>query len=206
MVLKTRFTDEEKIGLSTQEWELAEKYMRKHRTKAAISTVEALKLYELFLIGSSFHEIHNQFPQYEYAQIMLTAALRKWGIDRETMQSTLRDRVRAKVVKSVIDQVDFLTSMLSVANTQNLEQMRKYALDATAPLPQLRIKSIKDYKDITETLGKIVQGATPNAKSNNQSPMFDVLAPKHNDKGIKKKISNKNDDIDLSDLLDGEDE
>lgn len=208
MVLKRRFTDEEKIGLTSKEWELAEKYLRKHMTKSVVPDIEAIKLYEMYLIGCSFHEIHQSFPQYEYAQIMLTAALRKWGIDREAMQSTLRDRVKAKVVKSVIDQVDFLTSMLSVANTENLEQMRKYMLDASAPLPALRIKSIKDYKDITETLGKIVQGATPNAKSNHQSPIFDTLAPKFNkvEESKKKKKIAKDDDIDLADLLGGEDE
>jgi len=196
MALKRSFNDSEKFGLSTREIEIGEKYLRKHKTAGAIEEVASLKLYELFLIGSSFHEIHQQFPQFLVEQIILTAALRKWGMDREKMQSTLRDRVRAKVVKSVIEQVDFLTSMLSVANTEHIEEMRRYILDATGatPKPQLRIKSIKDYKEVTDTLGKIVQGATPSAKNNNTSPMFDTLAPQH------KKVENKKDDDDDFDL------
>ena len=198
MALKRSFNDNEKIGLSTQEIELGEKYLRKNKTAGAIDEVPSLKLYEMYLIGNSFSEIHQQFPQYELPQIILTAALRKWGSDRDAMQSSLRDRVRSKVVKSVIEQVDFLTSMLSVATTEHIDQMRNYILDATAPKPNLRIKSIKDYKEITETLGKIVQGATPSAKNNAMSPMFDALAPKL------KKIEPKkddDDDIDLDSLL-----
>jgi hypothetical protein len=199
MALKRDFNDDEKVGLTQREIELGEKYLRKHKTAGAIDDIEALKLYEMFLIGSSFHEIQQQFPQYEVGQIVLTAALKKWGVDREKMQGTLRDRVRAKVVKSVIEQVDFLTSMLSVANVEHLEEMRRYILDANSPKPSLRISSIKDYKEVTETLSKIVQGATPNAKNNSMSPMFDALAP-NNPKSIEKKKDD--DDIDLDSLLD----
>jgi len=178
MALKRSFSDEEKIGLSHQEVEIGEKYLRKNKTAGAIENIKALRLYEMYLIGCSFHEIHQQFPQYELGQIILTAALNRWGSDRDKMQGTLRDRVRAKVVKSVIDQVDFLTSMLGVASTEHLNQMRNYTIDpANEPTPSLRIKSIKEYKEVTETLAKIVQGATPDAKKNTMSPMFDALSP-----------------------------
>lgn len=198
MALKRNFNDDEKVGLSTREIELGEKYLRKNKTAGAIGEVESLKLYEMFLIGSSFNEIQQQFPSYDVDQIIMTAAIRKWGQDRERMQCTLRDRVKAKVVKSVIEQVDFLTSMLSVANTEHIDQMRQYILNANAPKPSLRIKSIKDYKEITDTLGKIVQGATPSAKNNNASPMFDVLAPQPIKFENKKK---DDDDIDLDAIL-----
>jgi hypothetical protein len=199
MALKRDFNEEEKVGLTQREIELGEKYLRKHKTAGAIDDIEALKLYEMFLIGSSMQEIQQQFPQYEVGQIVLTAALKKWGLDREKMQGTLRDRVRAKVVKSVIEQVDFLTSILSVANVEHLDEMRRYIMDANNPKPSLRISSIKEYKDVTETLAKIVQGATPNAKNNTMSPMFDALAPNH-PKSIEKKKDD--DDIDLDSLLD----
>lgn len=200
MALKRNFNDDEKIGLSQQEVEIGEKYLRKHKTAGAIDDVDSLKLYEMFLIGSSFNEIQQQFPQYELGEIILTAALKKWGQDRNRMQGTLRDRVRAKVVKSVIEQVDFLTSMLGVATAEHIEQMRNYILDPSAPKPSLRIKSIKEYKEVTDTLGKIVQGATPNAKNNAMSPMFDALAPQPKQVENKKKKDDE-DDIDLDALL-----
>jgi hypothetical protein len=200
MALKRNFNDEEKVGLSTREVEIGEKYLRKHKTAGAIEEIEALKLYEMFLIGSSFTEINHQFPQYELGQIIMTAALRKWGTDREKMQGTLRDRVRAKVVKSVIEQVDFLTSMLSVASAEHIEQMRDYILDSTSPKPNLRIKSIKEYKEVTDTLSKIVQGATPNARNNSTSPMFDTLAPQPKKK-VESKKKDDDGDIDLDALI-----
>lgn len=203
MALKRDFNDDEKIGLTQREIELGEKYLRKHKTAGAIDDVQSLKLYEMFLIGSSLHEIQQQFPEYEIGQIVLTAALKKWGMDRDKMQGTLRDRVRAKVVKSVIEQVDFLTSMLSVANVEHVDEMRKYILDQTNPKPSLRIKSIKDYKEVTEVLGKIVQGATPSAKNNSMSPMFDALAP-NGAKSLEKKKDD--DDIDLDSILNKDDE
>ena len=203
MALKRDFNDEEKIGLTQREIELGEKYLRKHKTAGAIGDIQALKLYEMFLIGSSLHEIQQQFPEYDIGQIVLTAALKKWGMDRDKMQGTLRDRVRAKVVKSVIEQVDFLTSMLSVANVEHVDDMRKYIIDPNNPKPSLRIKSIKDYKEVAEVLGKIVQGATPGAKNNNISPMFDALAPTTG-RNIEKKKDD--DDIDLDSLLDRDEE
>jgi hypothetical protein len=199
MALKRNFNDDEKIGLTQQEIDIGEKYLRQHKTAGAIAETESLGLFELFLIGQTFNEIHQQFPQYELGQIILTAALRKWGMDRNKMQTTLRDRVKAKVVKSVLEQVDFLTSMLSVATAEHVEQMREFILDpASNPAPNLRIKSIKEYKEVTETLAKIVQGATPSAKNNSTSPMFDALAPKKS-KLIPPKDRNP-EEIDLSSI------
>lgn len=203
MALKRNFSDEEKFGLTQQEIEAGEKYLRKNKTFGAIPSVESIKVYELFMVGCSFNEIHHQFPQYELGQIVLTAALQKWAHDREKMHSSLRDRVKAKVVKSVIEQTDFLTAMLSVASAEHMKQMRDYILDQNSPKPSLRITSIKDYKEITETLAKIVQGATPNAKDNKMSPMFDALAPQVEKKA---QISTpKEEEIDLDSLLKEED-
>ena len=198
MALKRNFSEEEKFGLTQQEIEAGEKYLRKNKTFGAIPSVESVKVYELYIIGCSFAEIQNQFPQYELGQIVLTAALQKWASDRERMHSTLRDRVKAKVVKSVIEQTDFLTAMLSVASAEHMKQMRDYILDPNSPKPSLRITSIKDYKEITETLAKIVQGATPNAKDNKMSPMFDALAPKEQKKP---EAAPKEKEIDLDELL-----
>lgn len=183
MALKRNFTDEEKHGLTQEEINLGEKYLRKNKTAGVIPEQESLKLFEMYLIGSSFNELHNQFPQYPVDRIIMTCALRGWAQDRDKMMHTLRDRVRAKVVKSVIDQVDFLTAMLSVSNAEHLAAMHKYAMDPTNnPKPDLRVTSIKEYKEVAETLYKIVAGATPGS-NNKTSPMFDALSnpPKRED-------------------------
>lgn len=174
MALKRHFTDKEKFGLTQEEIKIGEKYLRKFKTAGAVSETESYKLYEMYLVGCTFYEIHQQYPQYIVAQIILTAALRGWPMDREKMMGSLRDRVQAKVVKSVIEQVDFLTSMLSVSNAEHIPAMKKYVSDPeNNPKPDLSIDSIKEYKEVVDTLQKLVAGATSQNKKS--SAMFDTL-------------------------------
>lgn len=176
MALKKRLTQEERYGLSEEEIKLAEKYLRKHKTAGALKDLEAAKLFELYLLGDSLSKITQQFSQYSLGQVALTASLRGWPYDRDKMMHTLQDRVKAKVVKSVLEQVDFLTAMMSVANAEHLEAMVRYCQDPiNAPKPAMRINNIKEYKDVAETLYKIVAGATPSGDKNKKSPMFEAL-------------------------------
>lgn len=177
MALKRNFTDEEKFGLTKEEIKIGEKYLRKHKTAGAIGEAESMKLYEMYMVGCSFYEIHQQYPQYQVDKIILTAALRKWMYDRDKMMGSLRERVQAKVVKSVIEQVDFLTTMLSVINAEHLDDMKKYILDPdNNAKPEIRVQNIKEYKEVVETLYKLVAGATGGSKTK-ASPMFDALDP-----------------------------
>ena len=165
MALKRELNDDERLGLTAEEIKHAERYLRKYKTKGIIGEIKSLKLFELYMIGTSFTELHKQYPEFPIGQIILTAALRGWAQDREKMQHTLRDRVKAKVVKSVIEQVDFLTSMLSVVNAEHIHKMREYIVDPTLPKPDLRIESIKEYKEVMESLTKLIQGANGSGKA-----------------------------------------
>lgn len=198
MALKKNLTDEERYGLSEEEQKLATKYLRKNKTAGALQDLEAAKLYEMYLLGDSIAKIAQNFPNYPIGQIALTASLRGWAKDRDRMQHTLQDRVRAKVVKSVLDQVDFLTSMMAVANSEHLESMVKYIQDPiNNPKPAMRVTNIKEYKDVAETLYKIVAGATGGGvgKDKQKSPMFDALtaSPKQLEEPA-------DDDFDITDL------
>lgn len=176
MALKKELNEREQYGLTPEEIKAAERYLRKYKTKGSITEVESMKLYELYMVGVSFAELRKQFPQYELGQIVLTAALRGWPHDRDRMQDTLRERVRAKIVKSVLEQVDYLTVMLSVTNAEHLDAMRQYIIDPVKnPKPNLRIASIKEYKEVVETLHKIVTGT---AGGSGKTSVFNVLEPK----------------------------
>lgn len=207
MALKKRLTEEETIGLSQEEIKIATKLLRKQKTAAAIPKIEALKVYEMYMVGCSFDDISTQFPQYTLPQIILTAALNKWGLDREGMQSSLRDRVKAKVVKSILEQVDFLTTMLTVHNVKHLTKMRAFATDPlNNPAPEIGINSIKEYKEITETLYKIIQGTTT-ANSKSSAPFDALMSPSTNVKKIESKRKNTKDDdddvIDMDTIING---
>lgn len=182
MALKKRFYEHERYGLTTEEIKKGEKYLRKHKTAGAIPEQESLKLYELYMIGCSFYDIHQQYPQYPVEQIILTAALRQWPKDRDKMMSSLKDRVQARVVKSVIEQVDFLTTMLSVTNAEHMAAMRKFVLDPeNNPPPKLRPQSIKEYRETVDALYKLVSGAVSgDGKGKTKtSPLFGALDPKN---------------------------
>ena len=177
MALKLDLTEEERHGLTQDEYLLARRWLRQHKTAGVLHDGDALMIFELYMIGTSFKDMHLAYPRWPLGQIILTIALRKWSIDRERMMGSLRERVKAKVVKSVIESVDLLTSMISVAGTENLDEMRKYIQDPTKnPKPELRIKNIKEYKEILETLHKLVEGATvPKAKGSGTSTMYGAL-------------------------------
>jgi hypothetical protein len=198
MALKRNLNADERFGLTEEEIKLAEKYLRKFKTAGAIPDIEAIKLYELYMVGCSFQEINIQHPQYALPKIILTCALRGWARDRERMLGSLRDRVQAKVVKSVIEQVDFLTTMLSVVNAEHMEAMRKFIVDPTNnPPPAIRVQNIKDYKETVETLHKLVAGATgANKKS---SPMYEALS--HNPTANLKSKKNEEDEFDVATLI-----
>jgi len=178
MALKKKFTEDEKYGLTGEEYKAALKHLRQHKTAGALDDINAAKLFELFILGDTLAKLAQAFPQFSFGQIALTAALRFWYKERDRLSHTLQDRVRAKVVKSVLDQVDFLTAMMAVANTEHLEAMMRYIQDPlNNPKPAMRVSSIKDYKDISEALYKIVAGATGTGtgKTAIKSPMFDAL-------------------------------
>jgi hypothetical protein len=175
--------------------------LRKYKTKGAVPESEAMKLYELMMLGYSFVEIQKQYPQYLLEQIVLTAALKGWMHDREKMMSSLRERVQAKVVKSVLEQVEFLTNMVSVANVEHIEEMRNYILDPSKnPKPAMRIESLKEYKEVTDTLQKVVAGATGAASGKKSSPMFEALTPQ----ARKQKQIEKDDEPDPHKLIEAE--
>jgi len=126
--------------------------------------------------------------------------LRRWGKDRDKMQTTLRDRVQAKVVKSIIDQVDFLTAMLEVTSTEHLTAMRNFIMDPdNNAKPSLRIESIKEYRDIMEALQKLVAGASSGSNSKTPS-IFNAALPSTKKK--KQQIEDNSEEEDVIEIGD----
>lgn len=175
MAYKRNLSDEEAKGFTAEERNVAEKYLRKYTTKGIVSDEATyFKMYEMFLVGYSFHEIHMQYRNHEVGQIALTAAIKGWQADREKMTTSLAELVQAKVVRAVMEQVDMLTTMLSVTNAEHLQTMRNFIADpANNPAPQFKINDIKDYKTVAETLQKLVAGSTSDNKQS--SGMFAAI-------------------------------
>ena len=92
--------------------------------------------------------------------------------------------------------------MMAVANAEHLEAMMKYVQDPiNNPKPAMRVTNIKEYKDVAETLYKIVAGATGTGagKDKQKSPMFEALTA--SPKQIEEPEDN-DDDLDITKLAD----
>lgn len=165
---KHSLNDLEAIGLSDDEAVLANKYLRTHSVSSAIQ--DAAGLYELYVLGYSFQEINQQYPKYQLGQIIMTAALGGWYTKKEQLRASVKDRVQAQVSKAVIEQVEFLTSLFTVATVDNVKEMKDYVSDpANNKRPRMAINSLKEYKEAVEMLAKVLQSVggsteTPTSK------------------------------------------
>jgi hypothetical protein len=174
-LLKKRLNAEERYGLSFDQIKEAEKYLRQHKTAGAMSKQEAIPVYELFLLGYSIEDLNRRFPHYSVGKIALTAALNSWTKDKEKLANSVYDRIKARIIRSTVEQVEFLTDMVSVSAVENTEEMRKYLQDPTkTPPPQMRIKNIKEYQQVIEMLAKVTDSVR--ALSNPNEPSAPRLA------------------------------
>lgn len=165
-MIKKRLNPEERYGLESHHIYEAEKYLRQFKTAGAMGKQEAMPIYELFLLGYSFEELSKRFPQHSVGKIALTAALNGWNRDKERVANSIYDRIKSKVIRSTVEQVEFLTDMVSVSSVENSEEMRKYLQDPTkAPPPKMRIKNLKEYQQVIEMLANVTESIK--AMSNN---------------------------------------
>lgn len=187
-MLKKRLTLDEKYGLSPEEIADAERYLKKHKTAGALDKQQAMPFYELFLLGYSIEEINSKFPKVPRGQLALTAALNQWPKDRDKLVGSIYDRIRARVFRSTVEQVEFLTDMVSVATAENAHEMRRYLLDPkNNPTPSMKINNIKEYQlvidmmtKVTDSMKKTVEeDANPKSKSKRiKSPPVESLTNK----------------------------
>lgn len=155
-MIKKRLTAEERYGLTSFHIYEAEKHLRQFKTAGAIEKQEATPLYELFLLGYSIEELNRRFPQYSIGKIALTAAINSWVKDKERVASSIYDRIKSRIVRSTVEQVEFLTDMVSVSTVENAEEMRRYLEDPTkTPPPKMRIKNLKEYQQVIEMLANV---------------------------------------------------
>jgi hypothetical protein len=153
--LKKRLASEEKAGLEQNYVKVAESYLKIHGN-TPLTDVEAAPLLEAFLVGYSLEEIHQKYQHIDLGKLCLTASTQLWHKKRQEVASSIYDRVRTKLVRSVVEQVEYMTDLLSVASTESKQTIANYLRDpASNPPPANRIRSIKEYKDAIDSLTKL---------------------------------------------------
>lgn len=152
---KKKLNNTQLYGLTTDQVKEAEKFLNKSPAEP-LNAQEAIPLYEMFVIGYSFEEIQKHYSQFPLGRIILTASINHWIKDRETLANSIYDRVKARLIKSTVEQVEFLTDLISVSATENSEEVRKYLADPTNnKKPEMRIESLKEYKQVVDMLASI---------------------------------------------------
>lgn len=166
---KKKLSSEQKHGLTGEQIAEIERYLRQPTASGAIDKQEASPIYELFLIGYSTEELAARFPQYSKSRILYTAAAGGWVKDKERLASSIYDRIRARIIRSTVEQVEFLTDMITVSSVENADEIRKFLDDPkNNPLPNMRIKNFKEYQQVIDTLAKVTDSVrsltNPNAQ------------------------------------------
>jgi hypothetical protein len=158
--LKKKLSSEEKLGLNNNEIKVIENYLRIHGNNL-LSDLEVSPALEAFLLGYSLEEVADRYPHLNKDKLLLTASSQLWHKKRQDLASSIYDRVRSKLVRSVVEQVDYMTDMLSVVSTEAKETMAAYLKDPqNNPPPINRIKSMKEYRDAIDSLTKLTDHVT----------------------------------------------
>lgn len=153
-----RLKSEEKYGLTNEQVAAAERFLKRKPDAAPINQQDAASLYEMFMLDYTLEDIAAKFNQHEYGHVVYTAAVNSWIKDRERMAATIYDRIKSRVVRSTVEQVEFLTDMIAVSSKESAEEVKKYLQNPMAnPPPQMRIKSFKDYQQVVEMLLKVTE-------------------------------------------------
>ena len=154
---RKRLSSEEREGLDPKALKLADAYFAS-KGDSPFLDVEVAAAVEAFLVGYSLHEVADRYPNLDRAKLCYTAAVQRWHHKRQEVASSIYDRVKAKLIRSVVEQVDFMTDMLSVASIESKETMAAYIKDpVNNPPPANRIRSLKDYKSAIDSLTQLTE-------------------------------------------------
>jgi hypothetical protein len=191
--LKKRLTTKERKGLTASHAKEADLYLKSNPSSLPIPPKDAIPLYELFLLGYSPEDISKRYPQYPLGLIVYTATQNNWIQDRDQMAATVYDRIKTRLVRSTVEQVEFLTDMIAVCSIETQEQFRRYLQDPkNNPLPDMRIESIKDYRAVMEMMSEL-------------ATTVQTLASNPDDKG-KKRVKSQTESQLLAELVEDPDD
>jgi hypothetical protein len=199
---KKTLTPKEKYGLSNDHVAEAERYLKKNKTTGILNKHDAMPMYELYILGYSFEDISRRYPSIPLGKILLTAALNQWPRDRETVAASLYDRIRTRIIKSTVEQVEFLTDIISVSNVETSEEIKKYLLDpVNNPPPSFRIKTIKDYQQVIDMLAQVAESVKGMSNPSNVSQDNKSLTDNKIKKINKKQSASSEEAVILAELV-----
>jgi hypothetical protein len=156
--MKKRLSADERYGLTDEQVNEAEKYLRKHGEQGIPHKQDVAPMHEMSILGYSFEDVRKSYPSMDMGQLILAAAVYGWAKDRDTVANSVLDRIKTRIVRSTVEQVDLLSGLISVYNVETNEQIRLYLQDPqNNPLPSNRIANIKELKSVVEMLAEVTE-------------------------------------------------
>jgi hypothetical protein len=148
----------EAYGLSALEIKCANDYLQAHpdATVAEINHTDSHKMIQLISLGATLTEIGLSFPKYELGLIVVVAARSGWIRLKDKNRATVQADIQTKVLKASLDSMDFLTAMISATSQKYSKEFREYMSNPDKEFPDLKVSTVKDFKDLLETMQKMV--------------------------------------------------
>lgn len=160
--------------------------------RAEIAPDTAGRMFQLFLQGNTCERIHNLNTGFLLGQIVHARIKGEWDRLKDEYLKDLLELTRVRAMQSTLESTNFVADMLAVANLEFGEKLRRFMLTRNpADLGDLRIDSLKDYKDAVTLLqaltgqdkqskvaGEVVitHRADPNGAKPDTATATDILA------------------------------
>lgn len=143
--------------LTTVQYNLMKTYIETGKHPLAPDTIASL--FQLYLNGSSFEEIHRLNKAFPVESIYWASIKHDWEGQKQVYINSLQDGIRDKVIKAQLETTELLSTMLSAANKKNGDKLKKFLQtgDSTELKDTLNIENLGQLLKIVEGLQKLVQ-------------------------------------------------
>lgn len=118
------FDDRAKAILSPADYALLRAYIDSGRQR--IATVTSMKLYELFLSGSSVEEIWKLNQVFDRQAIQWARIYDKWDEQRDLYVQELQAGIKDRVLKAHMEAAELVSVMMAATNKRYGTQVKKY--------------------------------------------------------------------------------
>lgn len=137
----------EEDGFTNREIRAYERY--KEKKGAPISPDTALNFFRMYLEGYSLTDIHSKHRAWPLGALVDACIRYGWKDKKEEYLDTLQNQVMERLGKIKLESLNFALDMATVAHKQFRDEMMKYVQnpDDEKP-PKIRIKSIREYKEL----------------------------------------------------------
>ena len=124
--------------------------------KPLLSLDTSLRLFELFVQGTQCSEIARLNPGFSQGMVLRARVEHLWDARRDSHLSELYTHTSERLRQIAMESVNFLGDLLAATHKLHGDKLKRFIQTGDdSALEGMEVGSIKQYKDVIETLGKI---------------------------------------------------